>query len=167
MRRSESASARLPSGGTSSPSFAERLAELIATLQDLGELGTALAPRRWLSRYRSAQAAPVRYIAPRERLAAADGEARGETFSIDLGAIPGLAGSVNACLELSGQEVVLRVDAECDLKEVRFGTGVSHSAGADGSWTARAPRTTTPIALRVEDRNGAVFEDELVLDAER
>ena len=45
--------------------------------------------------------------------------------------------------------------------------GVSHSADADGSWTARTQRTSMPIALRIEDRDGAVFQDELVLDAER
>lgn len=151
----------------SSPTFAETLAETISSLRDVGELGTALAPRRWLKHYEKRAHEPTALSLPRGRLAAADRPLEPEPDEIDLGAIAGLATAVNASLRVTGRRVLLIVDADGELREVRLGGAVARSAAADGSWQAEATLDAGPLRIRIEDCRGGVFEDVLALDTER
>ena len=103
---------------------------MIETLKNLGELSDALVPRRWYKHYRKASTEALRYQAPLARLAAADGEEQAQAHHIDLGAIPGLAVAVDASLEVTADELVLRVESEGALQEVQLGDTTTQSANA-------------------------------------
>jgi len=148
------------------PAFAEILAMTISSLRDLGELGTAIAPRLWLKRYEQRANEAIHYIVPSARLAAADTQRDAAQHDVDLGTIAGLATTINVSLHLVGAKVILRVDADGELKEVRIGDGACHSANADGCWEAECVRTGAPLTIRIEDCVGGVFQDALVFDAE-
>ena len=150
-----------------SPTFAETLAETITTLRELGELGTALAPRRWLKRHEKRDHEPTVFSLPRGQLAAADLSTEPESFEIDLGTITGLATAVSASLQVTRQRVTLLVDAEGELREVRLGDGIAQSVAADGSWRVEYTLGTGPLRMRIEDRAGGVLEDVLSFDTER
>jgi hypothetical protein len=151
---------------TASPAFADMLAELVETLLELGESDVAFLPRRWLKQHKNSADQPIRYAAPVLRLAAADSEQRSALSTIDLGSLSGLAVSVNATLEVSGQDVALRVDTDGELSEIGIGGEVRRTPEADGSWLVRCRRTDGPLTIRVQDSAGGVFEDALIIDAE-
>jgi len=153
-----------------SAEFAQSLRQTIETLWELNELGTALAPRRWLKQQtaRADAMEPIHYAVPPLRLVAADLEqAQNEAVSeIDLGAITGLAVAVNASLRLVDSQIVLCVDADGPLESVRIGDSISQAEHAEQYWEARCPRSSSPLVIRFEDRAGRVFEEQLALQPE-
>jgi len=146
--------------------FAEKLAEMIDTLKELGELSDALVPRRWHRQYRKAPKEALPYAAPIDRLAAADSEEPMQAHRIDLGAIPGLATLTDARLEVTGDELMLRVYSDGALREVRLGDAVARHEHADNSWVARCPYSAGVVRFRIEDAEGGVFEEHLDIRAE-
>lgn len=146
-----------------SPEFASMLAETIETLWDIGELRGAIVPRLWLKRHLAA-AQLLNYAPPAIPLAAADEETALEGHRIDLGAIPGLSGAVDAELEIGRGMVTLRVHSEAGVvRRVQAGTTVTDAAGDGGDWIAECPLPSGSLRLRIEDRSGSVFEEELEL----
>lgn len=144
-----------------SPDFAESLAENIETLADLGELGDALVPRRWLKRYRGT---PIRYAGPPLRLAAADTDATDKAHRIALGQLPGLAGTVYASIEIVAESATLHVDADDGIvKRVSFGGVELDHPNDDGAWSVQCIRGSGALKLRIEDSEGGVFDEELEL----
>lgn len=146
------------------PGFAEELAGAYDTLQDEGELGQALVPRRWRKNYAGGQGSAVAYDLGPVRLAAAADEST-PPATIGLGALPGLHVEVDAELRLSAGVWTLHVMVDrdpglCTLKAVRLNGVEQTQPDDDGAWRVRAPHSPE-LELRVEDGTGAVFTERL------
>jgi hypothetical protein len=146
------------------PAFAEELAGAYDTLQEEGELGQALIPRRWRKDYAGGRGSAVTYGLGPVRLAAAADDSN-SSATIELGTLPGLQAEVDAELELSAGMWTLHVVVAHDagprgLKAVRLNDVEQTQPDGDGAWRVRAPHSAE-LELRVEDATGAVFIERL------
>jgi hypothetical protein len=148
------------------PDFADDLASTIDALKTEGELGHALAPRRWRGRYAHEIGVPLRFELPPLALAAADPETSKARITLELGLLPGLAAEVDAELSLSAGEWTLALEVgQGELTRVALNDVEGSAPNNDGSWTLRAPRTGADIRVRVEDSTGATLEETLRVEA--
>jgi hypothetical protein len=144
------------------PAFAEELAGAYDTLQEEGELGHALIPRRWRKDYAGGRGSAVVYDLGPVRLAAASDETV-TSKTIRLGALPGLEAEVDGTLQLSAGVWTLHlvVDSDsCGLKAVRLNDVERTDPDSDGAWRVQAPYSAE-LELRVEDATGAVFSERI------
>lgn len=141
--------------------FAEDLEALLLTLQEAGELGAALAPRRFLRQRVGARV--VRLPSGPRRLAAASG-GEAETHELDLGALPGLHVDAEASLTLAAGKVTVRVESDADLT-VTLGDVSTADRDVDRSYFVTAPWRDGGLRLEVRDGRGGAFEEILQLDS--
>ena len=147
-----------------SASFAEELEAMIeAGMACRSTVG--IVARRWL-RSRRASTGPLSLaVLPKLRLAAADEDANLATISetVELGTLAPLDAA--ASLRIGADEAILQIypGLGVELVSVRFGSAVATSADQEGIWRLTA-RPTNVIVLRVEARDGRVFEETLQLE---
>ncbi len=153
--------------------FAEELEAMIDATVAAGATHWSLRARRWRndragqprsgasSRGRAGRP-PIRIDAvPRLALAAADRDEAPEALkrTVRLGVLAPL--DVEARLTVSAETTTLRLYPArgLDLAHVQLGSSVSHAADAEGIWRVDIPTSNQAIELRVEARDGQVFEE--------